>query len=220
VLVVLALLAGGAFLLLGGDDGEEEEARIEREEDEEEDETTTTTEAEETTTTTEAEAEETTTTEAEDGAEQQFDQVTDDTGLLVVEIPVEWTDRETAPQGTQPAIVASTDLATARRDFTVPSMGLVVVSNTPADHDAVLDAAAALANLNNACTPGEREDYDDNVFTGRIQVFTGCGGIDTTVIEIAGNNAAGLSITVSIQLTVADPPEIADRIIETFNTTS
>jgi hypothetical protein len=231
VLVVLALLAGGAFFLLGGDDDEGEDVAIEREDEDDEaedepEETTTTEAADDETTTTEPPEATSTSVEVggdptdQGGDEIAFDRVQDDTGFLVVEVPAEWADRSTAPNGGQAAITASTSLATARSDFSVPAMAFVVVATTPVDHDATIDASIGLANLADACTPGEREDYDDGVFVGRLQVFEDCGGVGTTVVQIAGSNPAGVSISVSIQLTSADSPDIADRIVQTFNTTS
>ena len=137
----------------------------------------------------------------------------------MVEVPVEWTDRSTAPVGTQPTIEASTSLATFRQDFSVPAMTYSVVSATAVDHNVTIDNAMVLGNLAAACVADERQDYDDGVFIGRIQIFTECGGIGTTMVEVAASNAAGTSVSLRIQLTSTDSPDIADHIVETFNTT-
>jgi hypothetical protein len=229
IIVVLALLGGGAFFLLGGDDDEgadDEQAQEDRDEDEDEeeeddDESTTTTEAEETTTTTEVE-ETTTTTEVDEDPvdDQQFDRLTDDTGFLVVEVPVEWTDRVTTLNNGQPTIEASTSLASFRQDFSVPAVAYTVLSNAPVDFEAALAGSASLGNLNAACEPQPSEEYTDGVFTGRQQLFGNCGGIGTVLLLIAAANPNGVSVAVTIQLTSDDSPDIASGIVNTFNTTS
>ena len=227
VLVVLAILGIGAFLLLsGGDDDDGEDVAIERERDEDEDEDdeeneeTTTTEAEETTTSQAEEEPEETTTSAAGGEEPAgtitFAGITDNSGQLVVEVPDTWTQVDGSPLGDgAPNVQASTDLA-AFRQLAASGISFTLLNQQNADPDTTLDFLTA--GQVGSCEEQPRQDYDDTVFTGRLQELRNCGGQGVTLITIVASNAAGQSVEVSTVIVPPDPvEEIEQHIIETFN---
>jgi hypothetical protein len=206
---VLLIGALAFFLFRGGD----EEAG---------DDTTTTEEEEEETTTTEGE--ETTTTEDGGDGEVQFQQIIDDTETLVVEVPEDWTDvdgRPIAEEGSTeqlPNIQASTNLESFRRTFEAPGLSYSQIGFA-ANPDATLDFFINSTGVAQFCSDGGRNNYDDGVFTGRIQRFDACDGIDTSVVLLVAAPASQeFSVELNMQLTAADPPEIVDHILATFNT--
>jgi hypothetical protein len=208
----LAVLLVGAlaFLLL-------------RDGDEQADDDTTTTEAEEEETTTTEGEQETTTTEDGDG-EIQYQQIIDDTNTLVVEVPEAWTQvdgRPIAPQeGTEPLpnIQASTDLESFRRGFEAPGLSYSQLGFAP-NPDETLDFFINTTRVAEVCQDAGRNDYDDGVFTGRIQRFDACAGNDSSaVLVVAAPDSQAFSVELSLVLTAADDPEIAQHILDTFNT--
>jgi serine protease Do len=211
VVVLLLLLGVGGFFLFSGDDDVADDV-----------EETTTTEEEETTTT---EGEETTTTGENGGGEQEFVAIADDTGVLVVEVPVEWTDVDGAPIGgdvNRPNVQASTDVQAFRSGFDVPGMSFSRVGFV--DPDAGLDLLGGFTDpsptsFDQVCTPGERNDYSDPVFEGRIQFFEDCLGIGTLYVQVVANpiGSQDFSVEINFQLTVNDDPAIGDHILATFN---
>jgi hypothetical protein len=218
VALVLAALGVGAFLLLGGDDDEDvasdDTTTTTDDDDEEEDE-----DADATTTTTEAEA--TTTSAADDPlADIAFTDLVDSTGTIRVQVPEEWADVSLDPltEEGKPTIQASTDLAAYRSGFDVPGLSFSVIFEPPADFDGAIDFLAAIVNVDEACTPTGKQDYDDGVFVGRFEIFTDCADVDTTIVQIVAAREDGLTIEVSVQLRPEDPIEIARHIAETFNT--
>lgn len=224
VVVVLAILGVGGFLLLGGDD-DDDDARVgfdreeAQDEDDEDDEETTTTAGDDDVTTTTAADETTTTTEAEAPAELTFVPISDDSGRLTVEVPDTWTDVDGTPLGDgAPNVQASTDLA-AFRQLSASGISYTLLNQQNADPDATLDFLTS-SHVDN-CDVREREDYDDGVFTGRLQQLDDCGGAGVTLIVIVASNAAGQSVEVSTVIVPPDPvQEIELHIIETFNVTS
>jgi hypothetical protein len=226
VVVVLLILGVGGFLLLGGDDDEvasdrEIVDRDDEDDDEDDDETTTTEADDDETTTTEADEDETTTTGAETTTtavpgDPDVQTVVDDSGVLTVQVPADWTDVDGRPGANgDPNIQASTDLAALRRTFDVPGVTYSLLPSTP-DLDAFISQLSEQSGVAAACTPGERTDYADPVFTGRRQVFENCGGVGTTFIQYAATSADGRSIELGLQLTAADDPAIITLIESTF----
>ncbi|MGH9245656.1 MAG: hypothetical protein ACRD29_15340 [Acidimicrobiales bacterium] len=216
IVVVLALILGvGGFLVLGGDDDEEAGNGNGTEEEE--------------TTTTQEGADETTTTEEEEdgGGELEFEQISDDTEELFVEVPTDWTDRDGRPiddpqSGFRGAnIQASTDLEAFRDTFDVPGVSYTQIGFTP-DANVGLDFLGGFTDPNGgfdqACEVGERTDYEDNLFIGRRQDFSNCAGTGTTYVQIVASlkTSQEFSIEINFQLTADDPPEIGDQIVNTF----
>ena len=113
-----------------------------------------------------------------------YQSLTDDTGVLTVDVPVEWTDINTAPltleDGTSvPRIEASTSIADFEATFDVP--GLFFSSTGPQD-----DLDAFLAQFaQSSCTDAGIQDYSDAAYTGRYQTFTDCAGTSTVYVTVA-----------------------------------
>ncbi len=223
VLVALAILGVGGFLLLSGDDDDEDRVAVDRRDDDEE--TTTTTEDEETTTTSapddgtttsSAPPDTTATTVAPPAGELTFVEVTDDTGQLVVEVPDTWTVVDGTPLSeTSPNVQASTDLA-AFRQLDASGVSFTLLEQQNADPDTTLDFLTS-SHVDN-CDVQERQDYDDGVFTGRLQELSDCNGEGVSLVVIVATNEEGQSVEVSTIIVPPDPlDEIEQRIIETFN---
>ena len=150
-----------------------------------------------------------------------FVPVTDDTGRLSVEVPVEWFDTDTTPivadDGTQiPRIEAAPDLASFRSAFDTPG---VQFAAAPASQLSVDDVLTTFGQ-STACTDAGTFDYDDGKFVGRYQVWSDCGGGDTKFVVLGTNDETGdTSTTYATIVQVVSDADLGalDHIMATFD---
>ena len=152
----------------------------------------------------------------------EYTTVTDDSGTIVVDVPVEWADVDGSAlvldDGTEIAdVAASTDMTAYVETWGVPG---VEVSATDTG---VIDVPRAMAELAPSdCTSAGSEPYEDPVFTGEIAFYTGCAGSDTTFVLVAASyqpEPDRIAIVRAQILTDADVDAVA-RALDTFAFTS
>jgi serine protease Do len=152
-----------------------------------------------------------------------YETVVDDTGTLVVSVPVEWAQRDFTPTdlglegGPVPSIAAAPDLASFYETYTSPGLlmlGLASGGSALGTDDELLDL---MAPDDPACVDEGRDAYSDPVFTGRVGAWT-CGGAALyVVVSAAPIEAPDARILVAvIAVTDADLAAL-DEIIYTFN---
>ena len=116
-----------------------------------------------------------------------YQSITDDTGAIVVEVPVEWSDIDPSPiveedGSTIPYIAAATSIDGFINNFT--TSGMVFVKLEPTN-----DIAGTLneygGGFADACTDLRVVDYSDLVFVGRYQVGDSCGGTESAIVVLA-----------------------------------
>lgn len=157
----------------------------------------------------------------DDGTEtySDYELVTDDLGRIIMEVPVEWSDRDTTPwlpgDGAQyPYIAASTDLNSFFESYTDPGVVFTLLGPT-SDLDAEL---ARWSGIGDQCTDLGITDYSDPVFTGKYQVFDACAGTDTAIVNLVAQPADGsYTAVIQLQATSTTDFEALDRIFATFN---
>jgi hypothetical protein len=140
--------------------------------------------------------------------------LTDDTGLLTVQVPTTWIYHSTAPTDSgRPVIVAmplDQDL-----DYTVPSL-VFIAGNY------VADTSVAIGDLSEdaaGCTASPAELYDDNVFVGHMQTHTQCNGTEAMRVFIVANPPSqSTTVTLMITMPVFDEAALS-LILQTFNVT-
>jgi hypothetical protein len=155
---------------------------------------------------------------------EEFVEVTDDSGQLVIEVPEEYGDLETGPSNNgDPQILASPDLEGNIDD--TPIIGYAGIQNDNAqalgsdDLDEVIAGAAAAQT--DDCDAEAPEDYSDPAFTGRIQVFVNCGGEDRAFLFVAALPDSGdpfVALVFGHAVTVADVDAFQNA-LDTFNVT-
>lgn len=156
------------------------------------------------------------------GTYTDYELVTDDLGRIVMEVPVEWTDRDTTPwlpgDGAEyPYIAASTDLTSFFETFSDPGVVFTLLGPT-SDLDAEL---ARWSGVGESCTDLGITDYSDSVFTGKYQVFDACGGTTTAIVNLVAQPADGsYTAVIQLQATSTADFEALDRIFATFNVVS
>jgi uncharacterized RDD family membrane protein YckC len=114
---------------------------------------------------------------------ESYTQIADDSGVVSVEVPVEWDDvdgREDPEFG--PSVHAAPDLERFRDTWDVPGVMVDLSSRYgPEDIDSLLNQLAP----SDQCTSEGREAYENPPYTGEIERWTGCGGTDTTTVVAA-----------------------------------
>ncbi|MFB2581761.1 S1C family serine protease [Herbiconiux sp. P15] len=144
--------------------------------------------------------------------DREYVTVTDDSGVLSVDVPAEWADVDgssfTGINGHEFLDVrASTDLAQFEDSWGVSG---VTVSAAAAADDLTPEAIfSSLSSLTSQCTPVEEDAYSDGVYEGRYQYFTACGGLSDYVIVAAQPADGSFVILVTVAIaSEADLPAI------------
>jgi serine/threonine protein kinase len=139
-----------------------------------------------------------------------YDTVTDGVGGVTVEVPTEWSDRQVQPG----IILASTDVGGALSSYDFSGVAIVAArAGFQVDHDIGLDDSPELG-----CSLSERIDYDDGLYTGRADIWAGCGADGTSQVMRISASPADNSVWVIVSVQVVEPRDFAalGRIIQTF----
>jgi serine protease Do len=120
-----------------------------------------------------------------------YQTLTDETGVLTVDVPIEWTDINTAPltldDGTQaPMIEASTSIADFEATFDVPGLFFIAVGP-----QASLDETLA-SFAQSSCTDAGIQDYSDAAYTGPLPDVHGLRWHDDRLRDRGGRPARQL----------------------------
>lgn len=149
-----------------------------------------------------------------------YQTLVDDTGSITVDVPNEWTDVDTAPftmdDGSEaPFISASTDLATFNSSWDVP--GLLYAALAPQPD--IASTIALLAPQEGQCaTDNGVSDYDDSVFVGQYQYWSGCGGNNAEYVVLVASPAdASYTAVIAVQILSDADWEALDQAFNTFN---
>ena len=200
---LLAVLFGFGLIVAacgGGDDSASDDDRDQSDQSDadQSDDTTTTTEEEATTTTVAEDDRDEAIGDFGDTIEDDLDMesgaggdtyaeymtVSDDTGFLTVDVPTEWSDVDGTAGLFGPDVTASTDVQQFFETYDVPGLEFqatdIQTNQTP---DEVLDAVSQGQVAQ--CTPFERQDYSDPLYTGRYQEFDDCAGSETDFVWVA-----------------------------------
>ncbi|WP_378146858.1 S1C family serine protease [Cnuibacter sp. UC19_7] len=138
-----------------------------------------------------------------------FRTVTDDSGVLSVEIPSTWADVNGAPftsdDGRQfLSLDASTDLAGLSSSWAYSGVTFQVTS--PSDGITAQAVFDLFAGYTAQCTLDSADAYTDGVYSGQYQYYTGCGGSSDYIILAAQPDDG--SYTVILTLTIASEADI------------
>lgn len=153
-------------------------------------------------------------------AHSEFVTVTDDTGAISVEVPVEWGEVDGRPlvvdEGDgRPNVRAAPSLEGFETSFAVPGVNLSLFDGAdPADADELLDDASGA--LEASCANVTRQPYDDARLRGSFDEYTGCGDEGSSaVVVVAGPANGGYLIRVLIQAVTRTDLGALDTILDT-----
>ncbi len=152
-----------------------------------------------------------------------FVRVEDETGLLVVEIPIEWADVDGTAwmvdgDSVGPSISAAGNRGAFFGTWTEPGVFFAAsqILTQRFDENALLDFAQTQFNFSSYNYLG-RFPYDDPAYTGFFDQFEGCGGEEVVYISLAAvPQDRSFIISVQIQLVTEADVEALDRILASF----
>lgn len=108
-----------------------------------------------------------------------YESVEDDTGTIVVSVPTTWADRDPSEGGNYVSIATAPDLAAFNDDWAEP--GLWVARFSASGSLFVPDGDF---NYGDECTYEGRYPYVDAVASGQFEIWSECGGTDTTLLVL------------------------------------
>lgn len=149
-----------------------------------------------------------------------FVAISDDSGNLVVTVPVEWSDTNGVPwtmdnEELGYGVSASSDLDAYRNTWTTPGMFFGASARLAEQHtpSSFLDSF----NLSNDCTYDGRSDYEDALYTGFYDTYSNCGGQGSRFIVLAVEPEAGnVLLLVQGQLVSDADTDAFNRILDSF----
>lgn len=150
----------------------------------------------------------------------EFVTVTDDSGAISVEVPIEWEEVDGRPlvvdEGDgRPNIRAAPSLEGFETSFAVPGVNVSLFEDAgPSDADELLDDASGA--LEASCANATRQPYDDARLMGSFDEYTGCGDEESSVVVVvAGPEGGGYLIRVLIQVVTRTDLGALDTILDT-----
>ena len=154
----------------------------------------------------------------------EYTEVYDDEGVLVMQVPTTWADIDGRGWDYEGTIVGNALSA-------APSLaGFYETWDTPGVFFGASESLAAevspgdLLNLwdfSDDCTYDGTYDYDDNVYTGAHDLWTGCGGGETAFVVLEAYPASGdFVVFVQVQAVSDADLEAFDAILRSFDVLS
>ena len=150
----------------------------------------------------------------------EYVSVTDDLGVLTVEVPAAWTDVDTAPDtdeagNTIPYIAAAPSLTEFLETWTTPGMLFGALSAS----EWTVDELLSTYTFGEHCSDGGVHEYDDGAFAGAYQLWENCGGTSSSYVVLATNFTAGSDYVylTAVQVVTSADLDALDHILRTFN---
>ena len=142
--------------------------------------------------------------------------VSDDSGVLRVEVPAAWSDVNGAPGLFGPDIIASTDVRAWVETWGVSGLEFQATGlETNQSTDEILTAVSRLQA--DSCTSLGRQPYSDPLYVGVSEVFEDCGGTETDFVWVAFEPADQTYHGVfGVQITTQADLEALERALDTF----
>lgn len=144
--------------------------------------------------------------------------VTDDSGLLTLDVPAEWSEVDgSAWQSDGQPIGLSVTAAPNLNDFYNTWGTPGVTFNATDQLDFTVDELLDAFDFSSDCTPNERTEYSDAVYTGKYDVWTGCGGTDTLLVVLVAEPADQSYLAlITVQVVTDADLDALDTIFNTF----
>lgn len=153
-----------------------------------------------------------------------FHTITDDSGLLVLDVPEQWKDVDGSAWTVDgEAIGVSVKAAPSLDDFdntwTTPGV-FFAASASIAERMSVTEVLDAF-DFSENCQYQGRTDYSDEVFTGIYDVWSNCGGQGSTLLTLSATpQSQDFTVLVITQIVSDADLEALDHILNSFNVVS
>ena len=150
-----------------------------------------------------------------------FTAITDDSGIVSVNVPMDWTDVAGTQLTSSDGIVyynvtASTDLGAWQSGWTVPGVSVSSTQDPAVVIDDLINGTAS--SVGGECDAPEIGDYDDGVYVGQYVYLANCGGTTADYVSVVAKDVDGThTINCSIQMvTDEDKSTVRDEILKSF----
>jgi serine protease Do len=141
--------------------------------------------------------------------------ITDDSGSITTEVPVEWADVDGSPNpDIGPSLHAAPNLEEFFTTFSTPGVAIDATSSLNMnDIDSVLDSRSYA----DSCTYLGRTPYSDPLYAGSLDTWTDCGGVGAVLFVLGVTPADGSYLAfIEIQAVEERDLDAADQILATF----
>ncbi len=148
----------------------------------------------------------------------EYTSITDDSGLLIVEVPTDWTDIDGRPwirdeEEIGVAVKAAPDLDAFFETWTTP--GVTFAASAQIEHTP--ETMLGELNFEDACDYDGRYPYEDPLYTGQYDLWVDCGGEGTLILALfAQPEDQSFIIVVLVQIVTEADLEALDHILDTF----
>lgn len=157
------------------------------------------------------------------GSYSGYESVSDDSGVLIMDVPSEWSQVDGASwifsdEAVGPSITAAADIAAFFGTWTEPGVffGASRLLAQIFNEDGLLDEVQNQFDFG-SCSYTGRFDYEDPAYTGRYDLFEDCGGQGVTYVSLAAvPEDRSFIISVQIQVVTEADAEALDTILATF----
>ncbi|MGQ0823940.1 MAG: S1C family serine protease [Actinomycetota bacterium] len=156
------------------------------------------------------------------GEAYDYTTVTDDTGLLIVDVPTAWSDLQTSTieledGGSLPQIIAAPSVDAFLNTYDTPGMSFGI----SVDASTTIDDWIGLSDFSADCASDGAEPYEDPAYTGLVQYWTSCGPTGAAVLAVIAAEPPdqSFSVRVVVQVLSDSDVEALDRIIQSFRVT-
>ncbi len=145
----------------------------------------------------------------------EYVNISDDSGSISTDVPVEWADINGAPNPDfGPSLYAAPNLDEFTGTFGTPG---VIIEATSARSLPDIDSTLDEINFADSCTYEGRSPYADALYAGSIDTWSNCGGIGAIVLVVAVVPVDGSYLArVLIQAVEERDLDAADQIFNTF----
>jgi serine protease Do len=151
-----------------------------------------------------------------------FDQVTDDSEAMIMEVPQEWSERDGSPWqwgGSDEIIGASIVASSNVQDFydTYSTPGVFFGASKTLTQRYTTTELLDDITFSGDCTYEGRFDYEDSIYTGVYDLYSDCGGVGSSVINLSAE-PADKSFIMLLQVQVISDADLdaLDNILNTF----
>lgn len=152
-----------------------------------------------------------------------YTKVTDDSGALVVTVPVEWGEVDGSPLEVDGEVMGATISAAANLEdmyntWSEPGVFLAASSAIIEQFDPASLLDLDKEDYSQECSYEGRSDYQDSAYTGFYDHFTDCGSSGATFINLAAAPESNeFLILVQVQLVSEADVEALDTILNSFD---
>lgn len=161
----------------------------------------------------------------------EFMPITDDSGILVMNVPTVWSDVDGSPwvenpfglDGSGPGgigvqLTAAPSIADWNAGWTTPGVTFGATSLLGGTISEILDVFAPLSG---ECTYEGRYEYDDGAYAGALDWWENCDGIGTAQAVIIARPPGGeFTVLVAVTLVTEADLTAADEIVSSFYVTN